>query len=171
MSDRNSPAEVCRLRHNSAVKSLMFCPWSPLILATGGGSNDRAMHFWHIPSGSLLSSHNTGRQITSVTWSRSRRELAVSYGYLPLETSSVVEVFSFPEMKLVAQGRTRLQIRALSASVSPDERKIAIAANDGTFRIFSLWEARPYVLVEGGSLGSLLLDALESVPLSGTNLR
>ncbi len=40
-----------RWLHNAAVKAIAFCPWQDGLVATGGGSNDQCIHFFHTCSG------------------------------------------------------------------------------------------------------------------------
>ncbi|KAI5292053.1 hypothetical protein KEM55_008120, partial [Ascosphaera atra] len=68
------------LNHAAAVKAIAFAPWEPSLLATGGGSNDRCIHFFHAPSGSCLATINVHAQVTSLIWSRTRREVAATFG-------------------------------------------------------------------------------------------
>ncbi|KAK4985249.1 hypothetical protein LTR50_006097 [Elasticomyces elasticus] len=42
---------VHHLHLNAAVKALAFAPFQPNLLAAGGGSNDRCIHFWHVGRG------------------------------------------------------------------------------------------------------------------------
>ncbi|OAL21915.1 hypothetical protein AYO22_07512 [Fonsecaea multimorphosa] len=52
--------------HAAAVKAIAFAPWQPNLLATGGGSNDRQIHFFHTGSGALLALINVFSQVTSL---------------------------------------------------------------------------------------------------------
>ncbi|EXJ81747.1 hypothetical protein A1O1_07812 [Capronia coronata CBS 617.96] len=52
--------------HSAAVKAIAFAPWQPSLLATGGGSNDRQIHFFHTGSGALLALINVFSQVTSL---------------------------------------------------------------------------------------------------------
>ncbi|OAL39262.1 hypothetical protein AYO20_01580 [Fonsecaea nubica] len=52
--------------HAAAVKAIAFAPWQPNLLATGGGSNDRQIHFFHIGSGATLALINVFSQVTSL---------------------------------------------------------------------------------------------------------
>ncbi|KAJ6189242.1 hypothetical protein N7519_004150 [Penicillium mononematosum] len=70
-----------RLMHSAAVKAIAFAPWQPSLLATGGGTNDKAIHFYHTRSGACLASINVFAQVTSLIWSETRREVAATFGY------------------------------------------------------------------------------------------
>ncbi|KIW93517.1 uncharacterized protein Z519_06122 [Cladophialophora bantiana CBS 173.52] len=59
-------AHVHPFYHTAAVKAIAFAPWQPNLLATGGGSNDRQIHFWHTGSGAALALINVFSQVTSL---------------------------------------------------------------------------------------------------------
>jgi WD40 repeat protein len=50
----------------AAVKAIAFCPWQRGLLAIGGGSNDRQVHFYHTLSGAALATIDCHSQITSL---------------------------------------------------------------------------------------------------------
>ncbi|KAI5300166.1 hypothetical protein KEM56_002677, partial [Ascosphaera pollenicola] len=89
------------LHHSAAVKAIAFAPWEPSLLATGGGSNDRCIHFYHAPSGSCLATINVHAQVTSLIWSRTRREVAATFGYAQPEHPYRIAVFAWPSCKQV----------------------------------------------------------------------
>lgn len=43
ISDLPAPVLKFQIHHNAAVKALAFCPWTPGLLATGGGAHDRTI--------------------------------------------------------------------------------------------------------------------------------
>ena len=81
---------------NAAVKALAFCPWQPSLLAAGGGSNDRCIHFYHTISGAKLATIDCSSQVTSLVWSRTRREIAATFGFTQPDHPIRVAVFSWP---------------------------------------------------------------------------
>lgn len=91
-----------RLVHSAAVKAIAFAPWQPSLLATGGGSNDRAIHFYHTPSGTCLATINVYAQVTSLIWSKTRREIAATFGYAQPEHPFRIAVFSWPGCEQIA---------------------------------------------------------------------
>lgn len=91
-----------RLAHSAAVKAIAFAPWQPSLLATGGGSNDRAIHFYHTPSGACLATINVHAQVTSLIWSKTRREIAATFGYAQPEHPFRIAVFAWPSCEQVA---------------------------------------------------------------------
>jgi WD40 repeat protein len=91
-----------RLHHSAAVKAIAFAPWHSSLLATGGGSNDRAIHFYHTRSGACLAKINVFSQVTSLIWSQTRREIAATFGYAQPDHSFRIAVFAWPSCAQVA---------------------------------------------------------------------
>ncbi|KAK6371845.1 hypothetical protein LTS17_008669 [Exophiala oligosperma] len=87
--------------HSAAVKAIAFAPWQPSLLATGGGSNDRQIHFFHTGSGVTLALINVFSQVTSLVWSTTRREVAATFGYSQPEHEIRIAVFSWPSCECV----------------------------------------------------------------------
>lgn len=81
---------------NAAVKAVAFCPWQPSLLAAGGGSNDRCIHFYHALSGAQLATIDCAAQVTSLVWSKTRREIAATFGFAQPDHAFRVGVFSWP---------------------------------------------------------------------------
>ncbi|KEF55317.1 uncharacterized protein A1O9_08971 [Exophiala aquamarina CBS 119918] len=61
-----SDVHIYSFYHAAAVKAIAFAPWQPTLLATGGGSNDRQIHFFHAGSGATLALINVFSQVTSL---------------------------------------------------------------------------------------------------------
>lgn len=95
-------AELQHWNHSAAVKAIAFCPWRDGLVATGGGSNDKCIHFFHTTSGACLATISVSAQVTSLIWSTSRREIAATFGYAQPEHPVRVAVFSWPECLQVA---------------------------------------------------------------------
>src|SRR4030095_10060942 len=85
----------------AAVKALAFAPWQPSLLATGGGSNDRCIHFYHAPSGGHLATINVHAQVTSLIWRKTRREIASTCVYAQPEHPFRIAVFAWPSCQQV----------------------------------------------------------------------
>jgi WD40 repeat protein len=88
-------------RHRAAVKALAFAPWQPSLLATGGGSNDRQIHFFHTGTGAVLALINVFAQITSLIWSTTNREICATFGYAQPEHKVRIAVFAWPSCECV----------------------------------------------------------------------
>lgn len=91
-----------RLVHAAAVKAIAFAPWQPSLLATGGGSNDRTIHFFHTPSGACLATINVFAQVTSLIWSKTRRELVATFGFAQPEHPYRIAIFAWPSCEQIA---------------------------------------------------------------------
>jgi WD40 repeat protein len=91
-----------RLVHSAAVKAIAFAPWQPSLLATGGGTNDRAIHFYHTRSGACLATINVFAQVTSLIWSETRREIVATFGYAQPDHPFRIAVFAWPSCAQVA---------------------------------------------------------------------
>lgn len=91
-----------RWEHGAAVKAIAFCPWRDGLVATGGGSNDQCIHFFHTTSGTPLATIAVSAQVTSLVWSTTRREIAATFGYAQPEHPVRIAVFSWPDCRQVA---------------------------------------------------------------------
>lgn len=111
--------EKHRWVHSAAVKAIAFCPWQRGLIATGGGSNDRAIHFFHVYSGACLAVINVHAQVTSLIWSNTRREIAATFGYPQPDHPFRIAVFSWPECKQVVAVPWPSELRALYAIAYP----------------------------------------------------
>ncbi|POS76877.1 WD domain-containing protein [Diaporthe helianthi] len=117
-----------RWEHNAAVKAIAFCPWREGLVATGGGSHDKCIHFFHTTSGVALATIAVHSQVTSLIWSTTRREIAATFGYAQPEHPYRIAVFSWPECRQVAAIPWVGEHRALYAVPyprGPPDRKAA----------------------------------------------
>ncbi|ETS80919.1 hypothetical protein PFICI_08448 [Pestalotiopsis fici W106-1] len=105
--------------HLAAVKAIAFCPWRPHLIATGGGSNDKMIHFFHSTSGAVLATISVNAQVTSLHWSATRREIAATFGYAQPEHPVRIAVFSWPDCKMVGSVKWDGEHRALFAVTYP----------------------------------------------------
>lgn len=53
---RTSLPQFSKKTHTAAVKALSWCPYSPNILASGGGQTDKHIHFWNSITGARVGS-------------------------------------------------------------------------------------------------------------------
>lgn len=84
------------------MKAIAFCPWREGLVATGGGSHDKCIHFFHTTSGVALATIAVHAQVTSLIWSTTRREIAATFGYAQPEHPYRIAVFSWPKCRQVA---------------------------------------------------------------------
>ncbi|KAL8679499.1 MAG: hypothetical protein Q9186_004222 [Xanthomendoza sp. 1 TL-2023] len=170
--------------HSAAIKAIAFCPWQPGLLATGGGSNDRAIHFYHTSSGACLATINVQAQVTSLIWSTSRHEIAATFGYAQPEHPYRIAVFSWPECRQVVAIPWAQDMRALHAIAYPggpsekgkkaregeawwsrtnEEGCIVVACSDESVKFHEVWTGKKKSMGIGAGLlgGSDILEALE----------
>jgi hypothetical protein len=138
--------ETFALPHAAAVKAVAFAPWQANLLATGGGSNDRQIHFYHTGSGAALAVINVFAQVTSLVWSTTRRELAVTFGYAQPEHDIRVAVFSWPDCECVVripwERKPNGELgRALWAIPYPGGPNDAVPSRRQTGEGFAAWDA------------------------------
>lgn len=93
--------EKHRFAHAAAVKAIAFAPWQPSLLATGGGTNDRCIRFFHANSGACLATIDVHAQVTSLIWSKTRREIVATFGYAQPEHPFRIAVFAWPSCQQV----------------------------------------------------------------------
>lgn len=89
-------SEKHRWIHRAAVKAIAFHPWNHSLIATGGGSNDKCIHFFDTDSGISLATIAVSAQVTSLTWSQTGREIAATFGYAYPEHPYKIAVFRWP---------------------------------------------------------------------------
>lgn len=120
--------------HTAAVKAIAFCPWREGLVATGGGSHDKCIHFYHTTSGVALATIAVHAQVTSLIWSTTRREIAATFGYAQPDHPYRIAVFSWPECRQVAAIPWEGEHRALYAIPYPQGPPDYRAARNATGR-------------------------------------
>ncbi|MCJ1297447.1 hypothetical protein MMC08_000233 [Hypocenomyce scalaris] len=179
--------------HSAAIKAIAFCPWQRGLIATGGGSNDRAIHFYHTFSGACLATINVQAQVTSLIWSTTRREIAATFGYAQPEHPYRIAVFSWPDCRQVVAIPWTGDMRALYAIPYPggpneatrqrgeggmwwsrtaEEGCLVVASSDESVKFHEVWsEARKST---GGSTGLLggsdILEGLDGIDKEGAEV-
>ncbi|KAI5786896.1 WD40-repeat-containing domain protein [Pyronema domesticum] len=175
--------------HGAAVKAIAFCPWQETLVATGGGSNDRGIHFFHTGTGVCLRTINVSAQVTSLIWSTNHREIAATLGYANPDHPVRIVVYNWPECKQVVSVPWQEEMRALFAVAYPggphisegpskplrkqkrreSEGCIVVAASDETVRFHEIWSPdRREVYASSGVLGgSYILEQIEGIEREG----
>lgn len=115
---------------NAAVKAMAFCPWQRGLLAIGGGSNDRCIHFYHTRSGTCLATIDCAAQVTSLVWSQTRREIAATFGFAQPEHPYRIAVFSWPSCEQIVAVPWWDENRALCAVAYPGGPTTSPTSND-----------------------------------------
>lgn len=108
--------------HKAAIKALSWCPWQSNLLATGGGSHDRMIHFWNTTSGARVNSIDTGSQVTSLRWSTSYKEIVSSSGF----PDNSLSIWSYPTLVKNVEIPAH-ESRVLHSCLSPDGQMLATA--------------------------------------------
>lgn len=174
--------------HQAAVKAIAFCPWLKGLVATGGGSNDKCIHFFHTVSGSSLATISVAAQVTSLIWSNTKREIAATFGYAHPEHPYRIAVFSWPDCSQIAAIPWEEDLRALHAVPYPcilkrskkDENNsrsldecIVVASSDKTVKFHEVWstEGSRAVTRSGMFGGSDILEDLQGIIKEGDIIR
>ncbi|XP_060092423.1 cell division cycle protein 20 homolog B [Heteronotia binoei] len=124
--------------HPSAVKAMMWCPWQPDVIATGGGIKDRMLYIWNISSVKSLETAHTGSQICSLLWLPSTKELITGEGY----PWNKMTVWRYPRLSNSAEHYDH-KGRILHMSLSPEGNKIFSAGADDTAYVWKYRRMTP----------------------------
>ncbi|KAI9832469.1 MAG: hypothetical protein M1826_001793 [Phylliscum demangeonii] len=175
-----------RWMHSAAVKAIAFCPWQAGLVATGGGSNDRCIHFFNTDRGGTIATINVAAQVTSLIWATTRREIAVTFGYAQPEHPYRIAVFAWPECTQLVAIPWANDMRALYGIRYPgvpdserlnrseggvwspataEEGCIIVAGSDRSLKFHEVW-SRPKAGLGGvsGLLGgSPILESLHGI--------
>ena len=183
---------------NAAVKAMAFCPWHRGLVAIGGGSNDRCIHFYHTRSGTCLATIDCAAQVTSLVWSSTRREIAATFGFAQPEHPYRIAVFKWPSCEQVVAVPWWDENRALcavsypggpvsmpdsgdgdGAGVGNGEGCLVVAASDMAIRFHEIWTGGRGGQGSGGLLGgtsgllggSDILEGLHGIEREGAVIR
>ncbi|KAI1260811.1 WD40 repeat-like protein [Xylariaceae sp. FL1019] len=192
-TDRFLPlgSEKHQWRHTAAVKAIAFCPWREGLIATGGGSNDKCIHFYHTTSGATLATISVAAQVTSLIWSKTRREIAATFRYAQPDHPYRIAVFGWPDCRQVAAIPWEGEHRALYAIAYPggpsdtyrtrERRKsrtaaegcIVVASSDESVKFHEIWLAgrKATALGSGVLAGSDILEMEEGIDKEGDVIR
>lgn len=126
-----------KTNHKAAVKALAWCPWQSNLLATGGGSHDRMIHFWNTTSGARVNSIDTGSQVTSLRWSMGYKEIVSSSGF----PDNSLSIWSYPTLVKNIEIPAH-ESRVLHSALSPDGQMLATAAADESLKFWKVFEKK-----------------------------
>jgi cell division cycle protein 20 (cofactor of APC complex) len=148
---RSTAPKFSKTNHKGAVKALAWCPWQLNLLATGGGTQDKHIHFWNSTTGARLNSVDTGSQVTSLKWSSLYKEIVSSHGF----PDNHLTIWSYPSLTknvdIVAHDS-----RVLHSALSPDGQTLATCASDENLKFWKIFESmgRKVANAAGSSLAS-----------------
>ncbi|RPA72240.1 WD40 repeat-like protein [Ascobolus immersus RN42] len=126
-----------KTNHKAAVKALAWCPWQLNLLATGGGSYDRHIHFWNSTSGARVNSIDAGSQVTSLRWSTTYREIVSCHGF----PDNQLAIWSYPSLVRNVEIPAH-ETRVLHSALSPDGQTLATAASDESLKFWKVFERK-----------------------------
>jgi cell division cycle protein 20 (cofactor of APC complex) len=118
------------------------------LVATGGGTNDKMVHFWNSTTGSKLSSIDTGSQVTSIIWSRTYKELVTSHGF----PDNQLTIWAYPSLTRILDLPGH-DSRILCASMSPDGQTVVTGASDENLKFWKVFEKKEKAV--GGMAGAM----------------
>ncbi|KAL1986463.1 hypothetical protein VTN96DRAFT_6383 [Rasamsonia emersonii] len=133
-----SAPKFTKTNHRAAVKALSWCPWQLNLLATGGGSYDRHIHFWNTTTGARTNSIDTGSQVTSLKWSNHYREIVSTSGF----PDNSLSIWSYPTLVRNVEIPAH-ETRVLHSCLSPDGQMLATAAADESLKFWKIFERKP----------------------------
>lgn len=137
--------------HTAAVKALAWCPWQPNLLATGGGRQDRKIHFWNTTTGTRVNSVDSESQVSSIHWSKDSKELVSCHG---LPHCNMI-VWSYPAMQALANIEDN-GARILGSSLAPDGQTLVTCAADENLKFWRIFDP-PQRKLGPGSAGSMII--------------
>ncbi|TPX31911.1 hypothetical protein SmJEL517_g04853 [Synchytrium microbalum] len=143
---RSSIPRFTKSNHTAAVKAIAWCPWQINVLASGGGTNDRHIHFWNSSTAARLSSVDTGSQVTSIRWSLEYKEFVSSHGF----PHNQISVWAYPSLGKIVDLPGH-DTRVLHTALSPDGQTLATGAADENLKFWKVFESKKSLGVAAGT--------------------
>jgi meiosis-specific APC/C activator protein AMA1 len=147
---------------NAACKAIAFAPWHASLLAAGGGSNDRCIHFFHALSGAKLAKIDCHAQVTSLVFNPRRRQIAATFGFAQPEHPYRIAVFAWPSCSKIVCIPWWGEERALYAVEYPGlGGSLVVATSDASIKFHEVWPGKDGAKGNSGGkgvLGSPILD-------------
>ncbi|WWD03486.1 hypothetical protein V865_001538 [Kwoniella europaea PYCC6329] len=130
-------AKWTKRNHTAAVKALAWCPWQSSLLASGGGTADKHIHFWSTSTGARTSSLATTTQVTSLTFSPHSKEILGTHGY----PDNTITLWSYPSLEKIWEVPAH-DSRIICSSLSPDGTTVCTGAGDENLKFWKIWEVK-----------------------------
>lgn len=130
--------------HNAAVKAIAWNPDVSNLLATGGGSLDRHIHFWNSNTGARIGSINTGSQVSSLHWGQSyegshtNREIVATGG----SPENSISIYDYDSKIKVAEITHAHESRIVSSQLSPDGTIVATVGGDENLKFYRVFDPK-----------------------------
>lgn len=135
---RSSIPQFTKTTHTAAVKALAWNPDINSLLATGGGSSDKQIHFWNTTTGARINTIDTGSQISSLHWGSSTsfgKEIVATGGY----PNNCISVYSYDQKIKVAEIENAHDSRIISGQISPDGSILATVGGDENLKFYKVF--------------------------------
>lgn len=138
---RTTTAKMQKERHRAAVRALSWSPLNSSLLATGGGTMDKMIHFWNVTQGTRLQSIQTDSQITSLHWSQRYKEIVSCHGTISTEgcSPSYINIWNYPSLEKV-ESFVAHESRTLHSTLSPDGQVLATCSTDESLKFWRIFE-------------------------------
>lgn len=140
---RTDTAKMHKERHRAAVRALSWSPMNSSLLATGGGTLDKTIHFWNVTQGTRLQSIKTDAQVTALHWSTRYKEIASCHGTSAASEGSAapsyLNLWSYPSLDKLESLQAH-ESRTLHSCLSPDGQVLATCGTDESLKFWRLFE-------------------------------
>ncbi|WWC71848.1 uncharacterized protein I206_105807 [Kwoniella pini CBS 10737] len=130
-------AKWTKRNHTAAVKALAWCPWQSSLLASGGGTADKHIHFWSTSTGARTSSLATTTQVTSLVFSPNSKEILGTHGY----PDNTITLWNYPNLEKIWEIPAH-DSRIICSSLSPDGTTLCTGAGDENLKFWKVWEVK-----------------------------
>ncbi|KAF3080544.1 ubiquitin-protein transferase activating protein [Orbilia oligospora] len=151
-----SAPRFSKTNHKAAVKAIAWCPWQNNLLATGGGTFDKKIHFWNSTTGARVNTIDCNTQVTSLKWSTSYKEIVSTHGF----PDNQLIVWSYPSLVKCAEIPAH-ETRVLHSALSPDGQVLATAASDESLKFWKIFEKK------AGAAGLASVSAMSTTGKGG----
>ncbi|KAF3939146.1 Beta-TrCP [Dactylella cylindrospora] len=151
-----SAPRFSKANHKAAVKAIAWCPWQSNLLATGGGTFDKKIHFWNSTTGARVNTIDCNSQVTSLRWSTSYKEIVSTHGF----PDNQLTIWSYPSLVKCAEIPAH-ESRILHSSLSPDGQVLATVAPDEALKFWKVFEKK------AGSAGLATVGAMSATGKGG----
>ncbi|OMJ16867.1 WD repeat-containing protein slp1 [Smittium culicis] len=147
---RSSVPKFTKTNHTAAVKAIDWCPWQLNLLATGGGTTDKHIHFWNTTTTARVNSINTNNQVTSLNWSTNYREIMSTHGF----PNNSISVYSYPALTPISTITNAHDSRILHSAISPDNQVVATVASDENLKFWRIFDTSSLAASQKGDIKS-----------------
>lgn len=162
-------------KHISTVKALAWCPWTPNVLATGGGTKDGTIRFWCATTGATqvqTSVIRTNAQVSSLHFAPTCREIVATLGYAfapvvpeaggelqirPAPRRHSILVHHYPNGEVTGRIFDVGHGRISDGCLNPEGTHLVTCGADETIRIFKIFGKQSKVEIPRDSVQTLNL--------------